>query len=103
MQLGFLPGQSFLVRGPDSRFLYYEMQENTDSITWQPNFSGREEGTGIQQSRQYILIRLTHLLGKHVINSSEVNFHGERVAGDQARVIRLCWKSVLKFTAGNYP
>lgn len=46
MQLGFLPGRSFLVRGPDSRFLYYEMQENTDSITWQPNLSGREEGTG---------------------------------------------------------
>lgn len=64
---------------------------------------GGKKERGIQQSRHYILIRLTHLLGKHVINSSEVNFHGERVAGDQARVFRLCWKSVLKFTAGNDP
>lgn len=101
MQLGLLPGQSLLVRCPESRFLCHEKQRNTDSITLPPKLSGREEGTGIQQSRQNILILLAHLLGKHVIHGIRVHFYGERVAGDQAWVIRLCWKSVLELAAGN--
>lgn len=102
MQSGLLPGQSHLVRGPESRFLCHKTHKNTPSITLLPNFPGREEGTGIQQSRQHILICLTHLLGKYAIHGSEVNFHRERVASDQDWIIRFCWKAVLEFTDGSF-
>lgn len=103
MQSGLLPGQSHLVKGPESRFLCHKTHKNTPSITLLPNFPGREEGTGIQQSRQYILICLTHLLGKYAIHGSEVNFHRERVASDQDWIIRFCWKAVLEFADGSFP
>lgn len=102
MQAALLPGQSHHGKSPETGFLCHETHKNT-SITLLPNLPGREERTGIQQSSQYILICLTHLLGKHTIHGSEVNFHRDKAASDLDWIIRFCWKAVLEFTDGSFP